>query len=413
MPTAVNIGRNLFERAKRLRDYGWDAEEGNGRQDWRFRIISPDGTYVQLHSTPSDVNWLKTVMRKLDKLGFSRDEEKYEAERKMRIAEEDEKRRVANEKALAEAQKRALAVARAAGPFGPQVARLDWIFSEHPLPETKRVLIVPELAAKILAELNTANRPLRNSRVQYWAKLMRQNRWHYTHQGVAFDTVGRLQDGQHRLAAAVQEGFTLDVNVSVGMPVENFGVVDVGGTRTGADTMAIKGTPYTTTTAGAVRHIAVFELYGAEMRVGLKNRMPNDLISEKQEEYGEFLNYAVAKANEIYHGKGSPKMATVALATGIYLIGSRLPKDDPRLAEFLRGYAEGTNLPAGDIRIVLRDFMFGLKHDYRKRGLPTVDQLAIFVKAWNLWIQGKSLTVLGWRKDELFPRPFLPPRDED
>lgn len=409
MPTAVNIGRNLAERAKKLP--GWSVEEGNGRQDWVFRITAPNGSRIQLHSSPSDVNWQNKVMRDLNRAGFSADEQAYEDARKAEIAARVEEDRIRNEKALIEAQKRAGLLARAAGPFGPQVAKVDWIFRAHDLPETKRCLITPELAMKILDELNTANRPLRVGRVNYWAKVIRQDRWKYTHQGVAFDTRGRLQDGQHRLAAAVMENYTLDINVSVGMPVENFGVVDVGAGRTGADTLAVNGGQYVSTTSGAIRHIVVYELFGGEMRSGLKNRISNDIIAEKEQEFGEYLAYAVKKAEDIYYTKSSPKMSKVAMATAIYLIGNRLPKDDERLEEFLRGYAEGTELAQGDIRHVLRDFMFNLKSDTRRMSTPVVDQLAVFVKAWNLWIQGKSQQSLGWRKNELFPRPFLPSRD--
>src|SRR6266480_2491930 len=213
MTTPRSEANALVGRIRRV--WGNDAvEAGGGSNDWLWRITSPNTrTKIQLHGTPSDTNWLKNVMRQLRNAGFDRDEEIYleqqEEERKQRIEVERER----NELALVKAQRRLSSVTKAAGPLGPQVPNISWLFGPHEFPETKRLLIFPELSRKILDELNTANRPLRPTRVEYWASLMRRGRWAYTHQGIAFNTIPELQDGQHRLSAAVLENFTLDINV--------------------------------------------------------------------------------------------------------------------------------------------------------------------------------------------------------
>src|SRR5439155_4883566 len=136
------------------------VERGGGSSGWLFRITTPKGrepARIQIHSSPSDRNWYKHVMDSLRDAGFEEDEQLFieqEAERKRAEAEasmlkNEEKLRVAQENAA----KLASSLRAAAGPYAPQVADIGWIFARHELPETRRVLITPELAEKILDEL--------------------------------------------------------------------------------------------------------------------------------------------------------------------------------------------------------------------------------------------------------------------
>jgi hypothetical protein len=386
-------------------------ERSDGGNDWLYRITAPDGHRVQLHSSPSDSNWERVVMRQLNQHGFSKDEVEY---LKREEKERQDKLEAARQKAaddLEKAQKRALTVAKAAGPYGPQVASVPWIFTAHDLPETRHCLITPELARKIVDELNTRNRPLRDGKVEFWRLLMRNGHWRYTHQGVAFDLTGALQDGQHRLEAAAREGFTLDINVSVGMPVENFTAVDTGAPRSGSDTLAVEGRSNASILAAATKLIFVYDRYGVEMRTGIRARMPNDSLAEAASKYGKRLDDAVAWAKTIRSKKGAPKMSSNALAAGIFLISRRLNKTDPRVEEFLRGFRDGSELASGDARNALRTFMFNMTNT-RTRRVSVEDQLGIFIKAWNLWVNGRGTNNLAFRRDEIMPRVFLPPKDE-
>lgn len=414
MPTARAEMMKIAARARLV--FGNDSvETGNGRQDWLFRITCPDGYRVQLHSSPSDRNWKNTVERELNAHGFAEALEAYErAEEDRRLeslkeAEEKNRQRFAEVKRRADhAQSRA----KAAGPYAPQPVDIDWLFTPHELPETRRVLLTPEIAQEILDKLNSANRPLRPGRVAYWASIIKKGRWRFTHQGIAFDTRGWLQDGQHRLKAAIQENYTLDILISVGMPTDNFGVVDVGAARSGADTLARLGKTNYKNLSGSIRLTAVYDRYGPEFRAGEKVRIPNDEIEELSEKYGELLEQAVSLAHTVYNrgSRGGPRMSPVAAGCGIYLISRNLPDgvNDDRVVEFLRGYSEGTGLFAGDARLPLRSYMSNLV-DNKNRKVPAGDQLAIFLKAWKAWINNEAANFLSWRKSELMPEVALPP----
>lgn len=401
----------LVARARRI---GWDVEQSNGKQDWVYRITCPNRVRVQLHGSPSDRNWLKSVMRDLNDNGFAEAEAAYEVAQEQARVEKLEEDRKRNELALKAAEERAKreAFTRAvAGQYVAQPADPDWIFTPHILPETRRVFIAPDLAREMLEKLNASNRPLRKGRVDYWASIIKRGKWLYTHQGMAINTVPALQDGQHRLAAAIQENFTLDINVSVGMPVANFGSIDVGANRSAADTLALLRKSNHIVLAGAVRHVVLYDRWGPEMRLGMKTRIPNDEFAEATEIYGERLEEAVRHAAAIYSNKNAPKMSKIALAAGIYLIGRRLREDDPRVIEFVRGYSQGTELPAGDVRVPLRRFMDNLganKEGGSRRFIAPWEQLGVFIKAWNAWCNGRALTNLVLRSNELMPSVFIP-----
>lgn len=420
----AQVSKQIAAIAGEARVYFGDqsVEQANGRRvDWVYRITCPDGYRVQLHGTPSVRSWKKEVYDELCRHGWleAKDawEKAKEAERQKRL-EEDRKK---NEAKLASALKRSrqvAAVSQAAGPYAPQIAEPSWIFSKHIVPETRRLVINPELAQQIMEKTNYNNRPLRKGRMTYWANIMKKGKWRYTHQGIAFDTTGALQDGQHRLAAAVDLGFTLDLNVSVGMPPENFGAIDVGAARSASDTLAVMDKPNADALAGAVRLIALYDKWGPEMRLGTRTRIPNDEFAELTEKYGERLLHVVEQAIEIHKRKGRPPMSRNALAAGIYLISRSLRENDPRVAEFIRGYIEGLDnsgvLRPGDSRLALREYLFNLQSSLaRRRQVPTVDMLGIFIKAWNDWAVGNRRDQLAFRQNELFPRPFVPPPLED
>lgn len=102
------------------------------------------------------------------------------------------------------------------------------------------ITITPELAAEYLRK-NTGNRPQRPAQVRYFEEQLRSGRARSTHQGIAFDTNGMLQDGQHRLQAIVNTGIAWTLPVFTDCAPENFNVIDSGSKRTLADLLSIRG----------------------------------------------------------------------------------------------------------------------------------------------------------------------------
>lgn len=106
--------------------------------------------------------------------------------------------------------------------------------------------VTPALAKKWLKN-NFRNRPLRDDVVHAYARDMKNARWVYTHQGIAFNDRDELIDGQHRLSAVVLAGMAVRMMVTFGLPSQIEGqemttmdAVDRGATRSVADQLKIQ-----------------------------------------------------------------------------------------------------------------------------------------------------------------------------
>ncbi|MCS4153327.1 hypothetical protein GGQ03_000584 [Salinibacter ruber] len=101
--------------------------------------------------------------------------------------------------------------------------------------------ITPAQAQRWLGR-NKRNRPLRPGQVKRYAKLMDEGKWITSPDAIAFDSEGRLINGQHRLQAAVQADEPIeDALVASGLPTSAFKIADMGAKRTAADVLRIEG----------------------------------------------------------------------------------------------------------------------------------------------------------------------------
>lgn len=101
--------------------------------------------------------------------------------------------------------------------------------------------ITPAQAQRWLGR-NKRNRPLRPGQVKRYAKLMDEDKWITSPDAIAFDSEGRLINGQHRLQAAVRAEETIEsALVATGLPAGAFKIADMGAKRTAADVLHIEG----------------------------------------------------------------------------------------------------------------------------------------------------------------------------
>jgi hypothetical protein len=101
--------------------------------------------------------------------------------------------------------------------------------------------ISPAQARRWLTQ-NRRNRPLRAGQVKRYAELMESGEWITSPDAIAFDSDGRLINGQHRLKAAVLADEPIeDALVASGLPTSAFKIADMGAKRTAADVLHIEG----------------------------------------------------------------------------------------------------------------------------------------------------------------------------
>jgi hypothetical protein len=100
-----------------------------------------------------------------------------------------------------------------------------------------RILLIGPDEARALLSLNTDNRKVRRGRVKYYARVMKQNGWILTHQGIAFSEDGVGLDLQHRLLAVIEAGVDIELMVVEGLSKEAFAAIDQMERRSVADAL--------------------------------------------------------------------------------------------------------------------------------------------------------------------------------
>lgn len=145
--------------------------------------------------------------------------------------------------------------------------------------------ITPKQAEKYL-QFNTSNRTLRKSLVSQYARDMTNSKWKLTHQGIAFNCDGTLLDGQHRLAAIVESGTTIDMLVVRGVDSRHQLVMDDHAKRSAYDALTLtKGEVVTATDVAIVRAVV-------ELQDSCNSRNTKEELYDLIEQFGKPLEFS-------------------------------------------------------------------------------------------------------------------------
>ncbi|GAA0641519.1 hypothetical protein GCM10009601_59060 [Streptomyces thermospinosisporus] len=258
--------------------------------------------------------------------------------------------------------------------------------------------VSPQLAAEWLTH-NTRNRPLSRGTVQHLAAQIQRGEWQLTHQGIAFDEDGALIDGQHRLAAVVKAGVTVPMTVTHGVPRSAFTVMDTGRKRTGRDALALAGESNSTHLAAALRGLHLYLNAPNSSWSGGSSVTSNDqLLALLAEHPGirDALHHGIAM------NRGC-RITVTAATIGWYVTTAARPDVDQSAWE--EGVVTGARLEPGDPRLTLRNTMLNLAlgNAHRRRD-DSREHLHYYLKAWNAWVEGRSIKLLRRSPNETMPR---------
>jgi hypothetical protein len=259
--------------------------------------------------------------------------------------------------------------------------------------------ITPRKAEEYL-KLNKVNRPLSKRLVRDFAEAMRRGEWQVTHQGIALDTDGILVDGQHRLAAIVEAGIPVEITVFTDVPVGTFDVLDTGKKRNAADVLAIEGEKSSVMLAAMVRTVWLYENRPELNWSGGDAGVSNHQIVEALQQHPKLRDF-ISVGEHLAAATGLIKSAAGAAS---YLVSQASPRD---LTPWFDGITEGTGLTKGDPRLLFRRVMFAQTR--KQAGLvlhrrETREHVTLYLKAFNAWATGASLTQLRYS-----PREAVPP----
>lgn len=210
---------------------------------------------------------------------------------------------------------------------------------------TKIQEITPALAESLMKK-NTSNRKLNRKTVDMYASDMRSGKWRLTHQGIAFGCDGRLIDGQHRLAAIIESGATVQMQVSYS--ADAYGI-DAHKARSLKDQIILSGASDWVT----ARALQVSKAWLAAIRPSTKHSTAE--LLDFTEAHKEAIQFAEAIFGHRAKVSQAPIRAAVAMAF------AHIQKD--ALARFVEVLESGLpDSQAEHAAIKLREYAFTVAH---------------------------------------------------
>jgi hypothetical protein len=413
--------------ARRCEEVGWETDRSatNG-----IKVYLPDGTTNTIHLSYSDRRSLLNVTADLERRGLKEAEEtmaREEAEKRLKRIAQD---RTSNEirlselQASQEQQQRAMLL-RAAGPYlgEPENVELAWFTQPHPAPWMRWVWMTAPIAKYLLDHHNKpgkagepgTNRAQSDGQVNHYRDVIISGQWHLTHQGMASDVDGMVQDGQHRMealvvAAELDPELRIPVAYFVGMPRENFKMIDEGLMRTASQLFAMGGEKNGGSLKSALRLIIAHQSGDASVRAKLRLRNTNAALLEAFAKNPEMLR-AGAKLASSYASK--VPMSAGAYTALHFLLYSANGEDNRFVDAFFHGIVKGTminnprmKLEDDDPRAALRRTLQTFK-EKEGRSMLIMDQLGLGLYGWNNMVQGIHRRTLTWRKDSDIPQVLI------
>lgn len=271
--------------------------------------------------------------------------------------------------------------------------------------------------------VGNTNRPFDRKRAEFYARQMLTpdengptgNAWYLTHQGIAIDEDGAMSDGQHRLVALVIAGttgvgvkgradriepnpdVTIMTEVTYDLPRHTYAVIDQGKARTVHDVLANRNIPNRLHAAATLRLLHAYDQKMLD-KFNQVRLSTHDILDLADNRYPGVQD-AIRRAGMI-----RDVMPLSAAAAGIILAERAYP--GAPMDEFLNGLGTGYNLAPGDPRKALDKWATRIKRNTKRFRALGPEQLAYFLKTWNLWLRGEIRTEIKMHPAEAFPHPI-------
>jgi hypothetical protein len=245
--------------------------------------------------------------------------------------------------------------------------------------KSKVMTITPDLAGEWLNR-NTHNRPIRNRHVDTLVGVIQRGEWKMNGDPIRFAADGTLLDGQHRLWAIHLAEKPVESLVVEGLPEDTQITIDLGQKRNLGDQLRLMGESNVATMAAAIN--IVWQMEYGDIRSTRKPSIQQALTMFNKDK--DTFRMATKKAGAWTRRLPGSKAAVAACLFQFY-------KRDADAAEaFLDGVVGGVGLRKDSPMLALRRHMETNK-------TSTLMMLALIIKAWNYYLEGKSIERLMWR----------------
>jgi len=284
-----------------------------------------------------------------------------------------------------------LGMARAQVRGGRPQSRGEWIS------------IDPLLAAKLLM-YNRGNRRLSDTRIEAYARQMRDGAWDDRNpEALVIDTEGNLRNGQHRLNAVIRSGATVWFKVETGVDPAVADVLDTGKPRSAGDviTMAFDspGREGAQKATAARFRLAYDRAPKSPWTDNWAKQLSNSEVRDGYLAYQVSIDAVHAAAVAI--SKGAGLRGGVGLWTGV--LSLLLDTHKPAVPVFAHRTQTGENLSAGDPVLTLRNRLLISSPAGTLIRSDLYSRLIIY--AWNAFREGRTIAKFSVNMDRDFPKP--------
>lgn len=321
------------------------------------------------------------------------------------------------------------------------------VLAQHPGVGNKRypvlqpprlVTFTPAVMEEMLSVSVCNTRPPQPSTVEKYRRRMRNGQWRITHQGVAVDWHGCVLDGRQRMKAAVAEGMDLVIYATYGMDPAAFFAMDDGKNRTGGDAISMADLHWFTTGEDGKRremkptrtalYAAVALCLNLDWRGPGGEGKPRRDIGENPYSKEEIINalrlldeddgtveegpyfdlgHYTSQAGDL---RRHTHMTMTAAYAALFMTHREHPGGPHGIwhQQLITGANLASNSPALKLIKVLGNQAASGRRANSRGGMTTLGQYAVYIKAWNAFLSGKSVGQFHWKEDEDVPVPFNP-----
>jgi len=273
-------------------------------------------------------------------------------------------------------------------------------------------LITPTEATAYLESM-PGNRPLSNKQVEYLTQMAIAGKHHLFVSPIHFDTQGRLRNGQHRMWMVIELDKPVEFLVIRNASEEEVDALDTGKRRTGGDVLALDGYANGGLLAGALTNLWMYEynIVPGNSRTFFATKNAPGLTNHMMREYMPLHPKLV---DSVGYMRNTPSVRLLAspsiLSFCHYIIVKSSPVEGANFWESIATQKfDGQNDPAYRLFDRLSRAKTGVGQAKKRNQLTNTEVAALTIKAWNFWVQGKSIGLLRWKgpdspQPEEFPR---------
>ena len=260
--------------------------------------------------------------------------------------------------------------------------------------------ITPSIARDYLTKNKTNNRKISPAVVRSYRTDMLAGNFKLTGDPIQFDVNGRMVNGQHRLEALAgieDDSISIPIMVVRNVSEDAFRYMDNGWRRTAAQVAHTENIPYATSSTAIARLLFVYDTYGtSHLKSGTKHATINPTRVQVMDHLR--ANYELIQRGCLL-GDQCRDLVMQSVTGFCYCLFYR--KSGPSAETFFEHLRTGLELSENHPIYQLRKRLIANRAQQSK--LNQTQLTALFVIAWNAFLEGRPMKRLHWKTGADFP----------